>query len=256
MACGWNITVAGSTGTGKSLMALNLTVAALRAGRSVMYVTYEMSRNQLVSRLLSIYSGINIRELEKGRYYSESAFVDARQSFMGECDERGGYLYIPERPSNEVGALRDVLRAGVEEHGCAMAIVDYVQKVRLRGSDGSLEVQMREASGAIQRVAYDHNVLTVVLSQYNRATSFNKDAPPTVQGMIGSSSLENDSDQSVLLDHTTRKRVGTRSEGKVLLAKNRHGPEVDIPVVWDYTTLRVTQMAPDPMDRTEHRHGL
>jgi replicative DNA helicase len=115
---------------------------------------------------------------------------------------------------------------------------------------------MRQASNAIQRIAYEHGVVTVALSQYNRATSFNRDAPPTVQGMTGGSDLENDSDQSVLLDHTARKRVGNRSEGKVLLAKNRHGPEVDIPVVWDYSTLRVMQAAPDPRDRTEHRHGL
>lgn len=254
LARGWHITIGGASGTGKSLLALNLVSSALKAGRAVLYVSLEMSRDQLLSRLLALTARCPVRELELGRLYSEDSWIASARRLEEICNASGSWLSIADRPSNELTQLVPLVRTGIEE-GAAMVVLDYVQLVQVRGSDGQNE-RITAVSQAIQRLAFDHEIVTVALSQFNRLTSFNKDAPPSPESLTGSSSLENDSDQVVLLDHSANKRFGSRMETNVLLAKNRHGPVPSIPVVWDYTTLEVKQRAPDAMMRTEDRYGI
>ena len=170
------------------------------------------------------------------------------------CEETGARLTIAERPSNQLGLLAALLRAGVDQ-GATLLITDYVQLVQVRGAEGIYE-RTSQTSQTIQRVAFDHNVVTLNLSQFNRSTSFNKDAPPSPESLTGSSALENDSDQVILLDHSANKRYGLRMETNVLVAKNRHGPVPSIPVIWDYVTLEIKQRAPYAGARTEDRYGI
>ena len=89
------------------------------------------------------------------------------------------------------------------------------------------------------------NVVTVGLSQMNRQTSSNRVDSPFAQGLIGSSSLENDADQVLLLDHSRYEKGNRSAKTWALLAKNRHGSQGDIPIEWDYKTLRVREALPD-----------
>ena len=249
LARGWHITIGGASGTGKSLLALNLAASALRSGRQVFYVSLEMSRDQLLSRFMAIVSRRPVRELEPGRLYSADSWEAASERILELAP-----LAIADRPSSEITELLPLVVEAIAA-GAQMVILDYVQLITARGTDG-LHERTTRVSQAIQRIAFDHNVVTVALSQFNRATSFNKDAPPAVESLTGSSSLENDSDQVVLLDHSANKRLGTKMETNVLVAKNRHGPVPSIPVVWDYTTLEVKQRTPDATMRTEDRYGI
>lgn len=253
LARGWHITIGGASGTGKSLIALNLCAAALHAGRKVAYVSLEMSTDQLLARMLAIATGCPVRALEPGRLYEPETYRDAADAFELLCDEKGGEFAIAERPPSDISGIAHAMRAAVDT-GSTLLVVDYMQLAQAVGAEGIFE-NTRRVSSAIQRVAFDCNVTTVGLSQFNRSMSFNKDAPPTIYGLTGGSSLENDSDQVILLDHTANKRTGQRMDGRVLLAKNRHGPSVDVDVVWDFTTLRVRERASSGIN-TEERHGL
>src|SRR6185503_8252157 len=64
---------------------------------------------------------------------------------------------------------------------------------------------------------------------------------------MGGSPLENDSDQVLLFDHTSYQRSsdGLSATTKLLLAKNRHGPPKDIPLRWEYGTLRASEIVPE-----------
>ena len=87
-------------------------------------------------------------------------------------------------------------------------------------------------------------VITIGLSQFNRTTSANYAERPTIQGMMGASSVENDSDCVLLLDHTRYKRTDSEARTWALLGKNRHGSTGEIPILWDYRTLRVREALP------------
>jgi KaiC/GvpD/RAD55 family RecA-like ATPase len=254
LARGWHVTVGGASGTGKSLFALNLAVSALRAGRSVLYVSLEMAGDQLLSRLLAMVSRCPVRELEPGHLYSPESWARASAAFSNLCAGSGASLVVADRPSNQLADLIPLAKEGIAD-GATLVVIDYVQLIQVRGTDGIYE-RTTQASQAIQRLAFDHNVVTLALSQFNRSTSFNKDAPPSPESLTGSSAIENDSDQVVLLDHSANKRFGNRMETNVLVAKNRHGPVPSIPVIWDYTTLEVKQRTPDALARPEDRYGF
>src|SRR5690606_23322524 len=78
-------------------------------------------------------------------------------------------------------------------------------------------------------------------SQYNRSTSAQKEDRPSPQSLMGGSALENDSVQVLLLDHTQYTKDGEFADTVLLLAKNRHGPTLDIPIRWDYSTLTMME---------------
>lgn len=248
---GWHITVGGASGTGKSLFALNLASHAMHNGHKVAYLSLEMSADQLLARLLAIFAHRNIREMEPGRLYSPEQYSAAATQLLDKVNDGAG-LWIAERPSSELASLLAQAEVAVDQ-GCRLIVVDYLQLVSVASADG-LEQQTRRVSQAIQRLAFNRQVTTVALSQFNRATSFSKESP-TVHGLTGSSSLENDSDQVLLLDHSQRDQQGAWTDTRVLLSKNRHGPQPTMHVRWDYTTLRIEERAPS-VEESAKQHGI
>lgn len=249
---GWHITIGGASGTGKSLCALNLAAEALRNGTRIAYISLEMSIDQLLARLLAIVARRSIRELEPGPLYRPETFEGAVADYMA-LAECGSSLFIAERPDTSLGAIQHQMLAACDA-GCRLIVVDYLQLISVPDADGIAE-QTRRASQALQRIAFQHQVTTVALSQFNRATSFNAKESPTVHGLTGSSAIENDSDQVLLLDHSQKDRTGTTCDTRLLLAKNRHGPSVTIPVRWDFRTLSLATRAPT-MDESREMHGI
>ena len=96
-------------------------------------------------------------------------------------------------------------------------------------------------SHAIRGEAVDLGVVSVGVSQFNRGVSGSSESP-VIQGLMGGSALENDSNQILLLDHSTYKETSeTGAIIKLLVAKNRHGSRGEVPLMWDYSTLRAKE---------------
>lgn len=242
-APGWNVVVAGGAGVGKSLLALNLTASALRAGRSVGWVSLEMSREQLLLRLLGIVTGRPLRDLEPGPRHSPTQFREAADEFQHRIADAGATLHVAERPARELGVIERLMLECVDA-GCRVIVLDYLQCVTLPGGL-KMDEQMRQASGAVQRLAYEHEVNTVTLSQFNRSTTAGGERP-TIFGLAGSSAIENDADQVLLLDHTSRRDVPDGRTMTAHLDKNRHGPATAIHLRLALDTLRLAEVVAEP----------
>ena len=240
LARGWHIMVAGNTGMGKSLVAINLAAHAVKKGEKVGIISLEMSKPQLMTRYLAIHTGKSIRNLEWGPRYDEPTALEANELVEQNHEENGGILITNDR---RVSNLEDILASMAYLHeyrGVTAFVTDYLQ-LAWTGNAEKMSDRITEVSHAIQGTAADLGVVSIGVSQFNRATS---GAPekPKVQGMMGGSALENDSDQVLLLDHTSYKETGqAQAMIKLLVAKNRHGSCGEIPLMWDYTTLRATQ---------------
>ncbi len=240
LAMGWHVVVAGSTGHGKSLMALNM-AAAIKAGECVAFMSLEMSTAQLGSRLYAILTDTDVRMLERGN--APPAEVERKLCKIHETT--GGRFLTNEQPVFEISRIQAQLRYWAEEKGARLFFVDYLQLATSRDAE-SLYREVSNISSQIREFAKRLNVVTVGLSQMNRQTSGDRFTSPAAQGLIGSSSLENDSDQVLLLDHSRYERGGDRTAKTfALLSKNRHGGQVEIPIEWDYRTLQVRQALPD-----------
>ena len=240
LARGWHVMVAGNTGMGKSLVAINLAAHAVKSGEKVGIISLEMSKPQLMTRYLAIHTGKEIRKLEWGPRYEEATALEANALVEENHEEKGGILITNDR---RVSNLEDILASMAYLHeyrGVTAFVTDYLQ-LAWTGNAEKMSDRITEVSHAIQGIAADLTVVSIGVSQFNRATSGSGDSPK-VQGMMGGSALENDSDQVLLLDHTSYKETGrAQAMIKLLVAKNRHGSCGEIPLMWDYTTLRATQ---------------
>lgn len=245
LARGWHITVAGNTGSGKSVIALNEANEGVEHGEDVGFVSLEMSWPQLTTRYMAIASGEKIITLEPGSRLDVKAHKRAAKA-VNELKERtGGALHCNERQIRHLDDIVDAIRLLFEHRGCRLTIVDYMQLAKVVGVSNLLEA-VTMISSEVRAIGAELQIVTIGLSQYNRETSKDYENPPTPQGLMGGSPLENDSDQVLLIDHTNYVRNAATNEArqKFILGKNRHGPAGVIDCVWDYDTLRIREEAP------------
>lgn len=249
LAMGWHVVVAGATGAGKSLLALNLAAEAVRNGRAVCYLSLEMSQTQLVTRLVAIMTGYAVRSLERGRTYDPAVAKTANSDFVTMIGHSGGSIRVNRHPLQKFTDIDLVFGYYTERDPCEVFVVDYLQLAWTGAAKGMLE-SITEISHGIRARAQERRVVSIGLSQFNRQTSANKQDRPRVEGLMGGSPLENDADQVLLLDHTSYDRQGgSGAQAKLLLAKNRHGPQVEIPVEWDYRTLQIHETTAQANER-------
>ena len=239
LAFGWHITGGGSTGAGKSLLGLNFSAAAMRAGEKVGYLSLEMSFDQLVTRILAIQTNTKTTKLEQGDEYDPEAFQAAAQAWEDKVPQMLGVNKDPIHTLDDIVWAMQELRT---YHGVRVFVIDYLQLAWVLDAKTLLN-QITEVSHRIRGIAKDHQLLTFGLSQFTREASKDFQNPPTVNSLYGGAPLENDSDQVVLLDHTSYNKQGENAATqKLLLAKNRHGPVGFMPIAWDYDTLRMYEV--------------
>lgn len=240
IAAGWMDTAAGGSGKGKSLLGGNQAARAAEAGLGVAIHSAEMSQSQLFTRVLAIVSGEPVRHLEQGRTLQPDVHRRAAAAVDAIRERTGGYLIANRRQLHTLQALEDSIRCAVDE-GCRFHVVDYLQLYAVDPNDPAC---ITEVSHRTRRLAQDLNIAVLTLSQFNRSTSSNP-TRPSIHGLMGSSAIENDSDQVLLIDHSRMERAPHGWYTYILLDKNRHGPLVEIPVHFDTNTLRIRERLPD-----------
>lgn len=254
VARSWYITIGANTGTGKSLIALNCAAEAIRHGVVACFVSLEMARNELATRFLAIASGEPVLSLEQGSGFNRDTFLRASRALDAIRADTGGHLMVNRRPLSKLADVVASIRYHAEVYGARLFCVDYIQLAGVTGVGNNINDRIEAVSHAVRDVTTDLNVSTIALSQFNRETSRERDQRPVAQGLMGGSAIENDSHQVLLLDHSRFVRNGTQGDTFVIVDKNRHGPVADIPVRWDYTTLRLTQRALT-IEEQEAKHG-
>lgn len=243
LARGWHVTVAGNPGHGKSLEALNQAAVAVRHGEHVGFISLEMTWEQLTTRLMAIASGESVRFLEPGAFLNVAVHKRAAYALDQLKEKTGGSVYTNSRDISELDNIREAILHLHEVNGCRFFIVDYMQLVDVMDVWDRTEA-VTQISHTVRGLAKRHKLVTIGLSQFNRETSKDYQNSPTPQGLMGGSPMENDSDQIVLIDHTTYKRDVLRNTARqtLLLAKNRHGALTQIECQWNYDNLRICQI--------------
>ena len=240
IARGWHILIGGNSGFGKSLLAINLAAHAVKNGEKVGIISLEMSKPQCMTRFMAVFSGASIRKLEWGHNYCKETAFTAKSLIEENHDRNGGVLLTNEKPMSSLADIVASIRYLHEYEGCGYFITDYLQ-LAWAGNAQNATDRITEVSHAIRGEAVDLGVVSVGVSQFNRSISGAKESP-VIQGLMGGSALENDSNQVLLLDHTTYTETGEHSAIiKLLVAKNRHGSRGEVPLMWDYSTLQARE---------------
>lgn len=246
IARGWHVLGAAVSGGGKSVLGCNLAWQAAVSGERATYITLEMSQPEIQTRLMSVMSGVPIRTIEQGPYFSVDAFNEAARRVNEIHEQYGGCVAINRAPIRSLRDILDSIRYNFEVHGSRFFVVDYLQLASV-GKTADLYSRICEVSDSVRALVKDLEVAEVGMSQFNRETSKTGDRPRK-EGLKGGADLEQDAEQVILL-HRSDDDLDNVDQMflTAIIDKNRHGPKTDIPIRFDKSTLRLTERLPDEM---------
>ncbi len=215
---------------GKTAFSLNIAKnVSLNSKKSVAFFSLEMSREQLVNRLLCSTALIDSQKLRTGRLTQQEEWerLSAAASVLIDAP-----LYIDDTPGITVGEIRSKARRLKTEKGLDLIIIDYLQLMQSRSSRNSdnRQQEISEISRSLKSLARELKVPVVALSQLSRSVEARQNHRPLLSDLRESGSLEQDADMVEFLyrdayyqreeelDETQRNLT------EVILAKNRNGP--------------------------------
>jgi replicative DNA helicase len=195
MSAGWQpsdlIILAGRPGMGKTAAALSKALFQAMAGVPVAFFSLEMSKLQLVSRLVSMVSGVDSELIKNGTLNPQQmqSVQDAAEVI------RTLNIYIDDSPGLTVMQFRNRLRRLVLKHGVKMAYLDYIQLMEGGEKNRNREQEISGISRAVKITAKELNVPIMALSQLSRALETRGGAKrPQLSDLRESGSLEQDAD--------------------------------------------------------------
>ncbi len=241
------IILAARPSVGKTAFALDIARnAAVRYKKSIGLFSLEMSKEQLVDRLISGEAGVNMWNMRTGRLSEANDDFPRIGHAMSELSESN--IFIDDFANTNVMELRTKARRLQMEHGLDMIIIDYLQLMEGSGSRQSSESRVQEIaeiSRALKGLARELNVPVLALSQLSRAVELNKPAIPKLSHLRESGSIEQDADVVMFIyrksaDRNYDANSLTEEEkhlAEIFVAKHRNGPVGQVNLYFEGSTV-------------------
>lgn len=215
------IILAARPGTGKTAFSLNMAqYMTVVAKRKVGFFSLEMSREELVDRLLVSQAEIDAWRLKTGK-------LD-QQDFLKLSDAMGvladAAIYIDDTPGLSVFEMRTRARRLKTEYDIDMLVVDYLQLASGRTKDNRVQ-EVAEISQGLKNIARELKIPVLALSQLSRAVENRAEKTPQLSDLRESGSIEQDADVVMFL---YRKDDDIREAVNLKVAKHRNGGMADI----------------------------
>jgi replicative DNA helicase len=214
---------------------------SVRHGLTSAIFSLEMSRTEIVMRLLSAEAGIPLSDMRTGRMNDDKWARLARK--MSEISEAP--LYIDDSPNMTMMEIRAKARRLRQRHGLRLLIVDYLQLMTSGKRVESRQQEVSEFSRQLKLLAKELDVPVVAISQLNRGPEQRTDKRPMLGDLRESGSLEQDADMVLLIHRPDAfERDDPRAgEADLIIAKHRNGPTATITVTNQLHLSRFTNMA-------------
>lgn len=220
---------------GKTAFALNLAHnVSLKAAMPVLLFSLEMSKEQLVDRLLAAEAGVNAWNLRTGNL-SDNDFEKIGQA-MGTLSE--AQIFIDDTPGITVSDMRTKARREAHQRPLSLIVVDYLQLMSggARFSGDSNRVQeISEISRGLKGIARELNVPVIALSQLSRSVESRNPQIPQLADLRESGSIEQDADVVAFIYREDYYNPETENKNiaKILIKKHRNGPTGDVELYFD-----------------------
>ncbi len=227
------ILLAARPGMGKSAMALNMamSVAKKNPKRTVAVFSLEMSKAQLVTRLLAGESFVDLGKLTTGRLSEDEwTKIGTAAAALAQTD-----LRIDDNPSLSVAEMNAKCRR-IDD--LAMVIIDYLQLMTSAGgrsySGENRQQVVSDISRSLKIMAKELNVPVLCLSQLSRANESRSDKRPMLSDLRESGAIEQDADEVLFLyrEDYYNKDTEKQNIAECIVAKNRHGETGTVELQW------------------------
>jgi replicative DNA helicase len=225
------ILIAARPAMGKTAFSLNLVQnAALKGNASVAVFSLEMSKEQLVQRMLSSQSHVELKKIKTGSLDENDwpRIIDA-MSVLSNAN-----IYIDDTPGIKISELRSKCRKLKIEKGLDLILIDYLQLMEGDNSNESRQQEISKISRSLKIIAKELNCPVVALSQLSRAPEQRSDHRPMLSDLRESGAIEQDADIVMFLyrDEYYHPDSERKNIGEVIIAKNRHGETGSVELVW------------------------
>ena len=227
---------------GKTTLALDIARgAALKGGASVGIFSLEMSREQLVDRLIAAEAQVPFWRLRTGQLNNESDFVLIQEALDRLSRMK---IFIDDTPSPSIMQIRSIARRLQTEQGLDLIVVDYVQLIQPMIQTENMVQQFTEISHGIKSLARELNIPVLAVSQLNRQVDAREVKVPRLSDLRETGSWEQDADVVMLIYRKDRDKLEPSLEeqdtASIIIAKHRNGPlgTVDLKFDGDKVTFR------------------
>lgn len=230
------VVLAARPSLGKSALALNIALnIATTEKKPVGIFSLEMSKDQIVDRLIATIANIDLWKLRTGRLSSQEDNDDFNriQQAMGILSEAP--IFIDDASIANIMQMRAMSRRLQAEHGLGLIVVDYLQLVEPRNPTASTVQQMTEISRSLKSLARELNVPVLALSQLSRAVEQRSPQIPRLSDLRETGAIEQDSDVVLFIYREDRYQPETHRKGisDIIIAKHRNGPTGKIELFFD-----------------------
>ena len=227
------VLIAARPAMGKSAFALNVaTNAAVKAKVPVVLFSLEMSKEQMVNRILCSEAMVDSNKVRTGKIDDEDWIKLANT--MGELSEAP--IYIDDTPGISINEIRAKCRKLKLEKNIGLVVIDYLQLVQgsSKRAQGSREQEISEISRSLKILAKEINVPVIALSQLSRAPEQRPDHRPMLSDLRESGAIEQDADIVMFLYRDDYYNEDSEDKGlaEVILAKHRAGSTGTVKLVW------------------------
>lgn len=225
------ILLAARPSMGKTAFALNIAQnAAIRANVPTAIFSLEMSREQLVNRMLCSEAKMDAQKLRTGDLNDEDwlMLVEA----MGPLSDAP--IYIDDTPGISPMELRAKCRRLKLEQGLGLIVIDYLQLMSGNSKNDSRQQEISEISRSLKAIAREMEAPVIALSQLSRACEQRADHRPMLSDLRESGAIEQDADVVSFLyrDEYYFPDTEKKNQAELIIAKQRNGPTGTVDLTW------------------------
>ena len=224
--------VAARPSMGKTAFVLNIAHhVAIKESVPVVIFSLEMSKSQLVTRLVAVDSMVEAKSLKTGDISdSDWSKIVSTADVMAKAP-----IFIDDNSDISIADLRTKCRKLKQTEGIGLVIIDYLQLMSATGKVESRQIFISEVSRALKGLARELNVPVIALSQLNRAVDSRTDHKPVLADLRESGAIEQDADVVMFIyrddyyNPDTTERPGVAD---IIVAKQRNGSVGPVELAW------------------------
>lgn len=226
------IILAARPGMGKSALANNIaTNAAIRYNIPTLIFNLEMSKNELVKRMLASEALVDNTNLNTGRISTDEM---ERLSIAGD-ELSEAEIYIDDTAGIDIMNIRAKARKLKIEKNIGLIVVDYLQLIEPAGRRNSTrEQEISEISRSLKKLAMELNIPIIALSQLSRSAEKGETRRPMLSDLRESGAIEQDADMVLFIyrDDYYNKETDNPNTAEIIIAKNRGGQLSTVQLLW------------------------
>ncbi|MBA3019834.1 replicative DNA helicase [Propionicimonas sp.] len=238
---GQMIIIAARPGMGKSTLGLDFArSASIQHGLCSAFFSLEMTKTEIVMRLISAEAQVPLGDIRKGHMSDENWRRIAKKT----ADVSSAPLFIDDSPNQTMMEIRAKARRLKQRHDLKLVIVDYMQLMSSGKRVESRQLEVSEFSRQMKLLAKELEVPVIALSQLNRGPEQRTDKKPMLSDLRESGSLEQDADMVILLhrDDMYNNASERAGEADLIVAKHRNGQTKTVTVAFQGHYSRFVDM--------------